>query len=178
MIGERALRTWRTIASVTCVVNDSCGRYAAENGLSPGSTGDPSDQVVVDAILADLRSDRVVAEPASSLGELMERMAEVDAVVASRYHNVLSALKLAKPTISVSYAGKNDVLMQDMGLGEYCQPIRELDVPRLIEQFHALTADRDRLRYVLLDRREHNRKLLDEQDAVLSATLFGAAGNQ
>jgi polysaccharide pyruvyl transferase WcaK-like protein len=144
-------------------------------------TGDPSDQAVVDAILADLRSgrpglpdDRLVAEPADSLGELMRRMAEVDAVVASRYHNVLSALKLAKPTISVSYASKNDVLMQDMGLGEYCQPIRDLDVPLLIEQFGALGADRDRVRHVLLDRREHNQKLLDEQNAVLSATLFGA----
>ncbi len=148
-------------------------------------TGDPADQVVVDAILADLRSgrpglpdDQVVAESVESLGELMGRMAEVDAVVASRYHNVLSALKLAKPTISVSYASKNDVLMQDMGLGEYCQPIRELDVPLLIEQFHALGADRDRLQYVLLDRRGHNKKLLDEQNAVLSAKLFGAPGDQ
>src|SRR5690606_28185004 len=70
-------------------------------------TGDPADDEVVDAIRAD-HDDRVTAATATSFGELQREMADVDVVVASRYHNVLSALKLAKPTISISYAAKND----------------------------------------------------------------------
>ena len=37
--GETVFRACRTMASVTCVVSDSCGRYAAETGLSPGADG-------------------------------------------------------------------------------------------------------------------------------------------
>ena len=79
-------------------------------------------------ILADLHArwpglgpERVIAEPASSLGELMEQLASVDTVVASSYHTVLCALKLAKPTLSVGYGAKFDALMTDMGLSEFAQ---------------------------------------------------------
>ena len=46
----------------------------------------------------------------------MREIAPVGTVVAIRYHNVISALKLSKPTLSLSYATKHDVLMADMGL--------------------------------------------------------------
>jgi polysaccharide pyruvyl transferase WcaK-like protein len=94
-------------------------------------TGDQSDESVVAEILSDLRtyrpkldSSHVVAEPASTLQDLMRQMAAVDTVVATRYHNVLCALKLSKPTLSIGYATKNDVLMAGMGLGEFCQSAR------------------------------------------------------
>ncbi len=66
-------------------------------------------------------------------------MAPARIVVATRYHNVLCALKLAKPTLSTGYAAKNVVLMTDMGLSEYCQFVNALDVSRLIEQFKELS---------------------------------------
>ena len=83
---------------------------------------------MVEEILADLRAHRAdlepmcaVAEPVTSLEELMREMAPVGTVVAIRYHNVLCALKLCKPTLSISYAKKHDLLMADMGLSEFCQ---------------------------------------------------------
>ena len=71
----------------------------------------------------------------TSLYELMREMAPVGTIVAIRYHNVLCALKLGKPTLSLSYARKHDLLMADMGLSEFCQFANTFDVDRLIEQF-------------------------------------------
>ena len=68
----------------------------------------------------------------------MREMAPVGTVVAIRYHNVICALKLCKPTISIGYATKHDLLMADMGLSEFCQFANTLDVDRLIEQFTEL----------------------------------------
>lgn len=145
-------------------------------------TGDPSDEAVAAEVLADLRRhwpDRaascVIAERGASLRDLMEQMSAVDTVVASRYHNVLSGLMLGKPTISISYASKNDVLMDDMGLAEFCQPIRSFDVLRLIDQFHAIEDNRDGIAAALRQRTAHKAELLAQQNALLSAALFDRA---
>lgn len=135
-------------------------------------TGDPADEVVVAAVMAAVGADRVHSDKADSLGQLMEQMSAVDAVVASRYHNVLAALKLGKPTVSISYATKNDVLMREMGMGEYCQPIRELDATALIEQFERVESRRDEIRQSLAAHNERNARLLEEQNAVLTEKLF------
>ena len=87
--------------------------------------GDDVDEIIVQEVAADLRSEleqgRLLVEPVTSLRELMQQMAGVDTVVATRYHNVLCALKLAKPTLSVGYGAKNVALMKDMGLPGFCQ---------------------------------------------------------
>ena len=41
----------------------------------------------------------------------MQQIAEVEVVVASRFHNVLLALLLGKPVVSIAYNQKNDALM-------------------------------------------------------------------
>ena len=86
--------------------------------------GDAADQRAVNDLLANLSAaraalpkDRLVFETMSSLHDLMRQIAATDVVVATRYHNVVCALKLGKPTVSVGYAEKNDVLMAEMGLG-------------------------------------------------------------
>ena len=86
----------------------------------------------------------IVTEPAHSLHDVMAQIADTDLVVATRYHNVVCALKLGRPTLSIGYADKNDVLLQEMGLGDFCQHIENLDVNLLIEQFRRLAADRKR----------------------------------
>lgn len=115
-------------------------------------TGDKEDEGVLQEILDHRPARRgpggdvaVVAESVHSLAELMKVLAEVDLVVASRYHNVLAALKLAIPTLSISYATKNDVLMTSMGLGEFCHPAGEIDFDRLVDQFRGLERRRGEL---------------------------------
>jgi polysaccharide pyruvyl transferase WcaK-like protein len=141
-------------------------------------TGDPSDEAVAAAVTDSVRSSRpghdqrIETVFAPSLGGLLEQMAGVELVVASRFHNVLSALKLSKPTISISYASKNDMLMDRMGLAAFCQPIRTLDVARLIEQFRSLEDSHDSVRDAMLAINDEYVRQLDEQNAVLSETLF------
>ena len=145
-------------------------------------TGDKVDESVVADILADLRAhrpdldrSRVVAEPASDLQDLMRQMATVDTVVATRYHNVLCALKLSKPTLSLGYATKNDVLMARMGLAEFCQPARSIDFERFTEQFQTLESRREQLVETMEERNRANVARLDHQFTALSATLFPEA---
>jgi polysaccharide pyruvyl transferase WcaK-like protein len=145
-------------------------------------TTDVHDEPVMHEIVRDVRARRpdldpeqIIAEPVSSLDELMRRMEVVNSVVASRYHNVLCALKLAKPTISVGYADKFSALMADAGLGEFHQSARTLDVDRLIEQFTSLESHSAELRQKIKERNAVNEQLLDRQFFILSALLFPPA---
>ena len=143
--------------------------------------GDAGDDRVLQEILADLqihRPDlkpaRVVAEPVTSFAELTRAMAPVGIVVATRYHNVICALKLSKPTISLGYAAKNLAVMADAGLSEFCQFASRLDVDLLIEQFMELENRSAQLRRKIAERNIANARLLDDQFVTLSAVLFPA----
>jgi polysaccharide pyruvyl transferase WcaK-like protein len=141
-------------------------------------TGDSFDQPMVDDLAQGLAENGrtaaagwLAAEPTLTLHALMREIALTDVVVATRYHNVVCALKLARPTISVGYADKNDALLADMGLGDFCQHIERLDVDRLIEQFTAIVADRRRHeRRIMATVRAYERRLA-EQDALLASRL-------
>ncbi|GAB3583536.1 polysaccharide pyruvyl transferase family protein [Amycolatopsis endophytica] len=135
-------------------------------------TGDVADDEVITEILAAVPGADIVAEPLTSLDDLMRQMAAVDVVVATRYHNVLCALKTAKPTLSLGYARKNDVLMETMGLGGFCQSAREPDFGRLIEQFRELEDRREELIAVLKERNRVIRERLERQFATLSETVI------
>lgn len=140
-----------------------------------------SDDNVAQEIVAGLRTSRpdldpaqVAAEPMSSFADLMRAMMPASTVVATRYHNVVCALKLCKPLISIGYAAKNSALMADVGLSEYCQLINSLDVSRLIEQFIRLQRDSAELRPRLKERNAVNEQLAKDQFDKLSAVLFPA----
>jgi polysaccharide pyruvyl transferase WcaK-like protein len=140
--------------------------------------GDTNDERAVSDLLEtvsiarpDLPNDRLVFEPMSSLHDLMRQIADTDVVVATRYHNVVCALKLGKPTVSVGYADKNDVLMAEMGLGGFCQQIERLDLNRLIAQFSQLITDRPRYELNIGRANRALRKRLDAQDALVAKRL-------
>lgn len=142
-------------------------------------TGDGVDTATAEAIEAAVRRERpalgasaIAVEATSTLDQLMDRMRGVDAVVATRYHNVISALKLAKPTLSIGYAAKNAVLMAEMGVPQYAQSVQDLDVDRLVERFVELEEESGRVRTLLRDGEARQRKRLDEQFAELSARFF------
>lgn len=139
-----------------------------------------SDGSVVNEILKDLRDNvpdlapgTVTAAEVSSYSDVMRALLPVNTVVAIRYHNVLCALKMSKPTISIGYSPKHDVLIRDMGLPEYAQAVSNLDVDELIKLFIDLESRAPELRRIL---REHNATKaagLDAQFAELSGVLFG-----
>jgi polysaccharide pyruvyl transferase WcaK-like protein len=148
-------------------------------------TGDDEDCQVADALTADLRSyrpdlgaDWIVSDPITSLSELMRQMTLVDTVVATRYHNVLCALKMGKPTVSLGYSSKNDVLMEEFGLGEFCQNVRTFDGDLLMEQFSKLESRADQLAADMAQQSADNADRLGEQFTILSERLFGRAASE
>ena len=140
--------------------------------------GDERDTATHQDFLALLRAeggrieDWLSAAPTKTLDRLLGQIAAGDVVVATRFHNVLCALMMAKPTISIGYARKNDALMQEMGVGEYCQSIDDLDIDRLIAQFEALTADKSALSESLRRKAECQREALRQQERLLAARLL------
>lgn len=137
------------------------------------------DDRVVDEVLTrvrqsrpDLDGDRVTAAPATSFSDLMEAMAPAGTIVATRYHNVICALRLAKPTIALGYGAKHIALMSQMGLAEYCQDARALDVDRLIEQFADIQRRSAQLRPAIAERNEALAREVAEQFRYLSALLI------
>ncbi|KJS53121.1 polysaccharide pyruvyl transferase family protein [Streptomyces rubellomurinus] len=135
-------------------------------------TGDGADAAVVAAIIEAVGSPLVTASPAASLAELMAETAAADAVVATRYHNLVCALKTGTPTLALSYAAKSDALMARMGLDAYCHPAREVDAERLIEQFRELEKHAAELRQILAERNLAAARHLDHQFAALTAAVL------
>jgi polysaccharide pyruvyl transferase WcaK-like protein len=107
--------------------------------------------------------DRIVAEPIASTKDLLSRLTATNFVVATRFHNVLLALYLNKPSISISFHHKCSSLMSQMGMSEYCQDIKKLDFHVLIEQFCRLENNAEGIRETLAQRVADCRKALDEQ---------------
>lgn len=142
-----------------------------------------SDDDVIREILGRLRARRPALEPAqvrqapaSSFPELMAAMAPAAVIVATRYHNLVCALRLAKPTLSIGYAAKHDALMADLGMAGYCQHADGLDVDRLVEQFTELESRSAHVRLAIAERNAVLREQLAGQFAELSDQLFPAAG--
>ena len=114
---------------------------------------DGSDDATAREILAAVRELRpdldetwVIAEPVTTLCEIMESMEPLGAVIATRFHNLIAALKLAKPTIAIGYSDKHRALMADAGLAEFTHPIESFDPGVVVGQLremesHAETID-------------------------------------
>ncbi|MYT28609.1 MULTISPECIES: polysaccharide pyruvyl transferase family protein [unclassified Streptomyces] len=135
-------------------------------------TGDACDARVVAAILDAVDSPLVTAAEAASLADLMKETAAADTVVATRYHNLVCALKVGTPTLALSYAAKSDALMDRMGLGAYCHPARKVDADRLLEQFRELEKHAAELRRTLTERNVRVERQLADQFSQLTASLF------
>jgi polysaccharide pyruvyl transferase WcaK-like protein len=136
--------------------------------------GNQSDCATVDEVIARASAklprcsdESLIAEPAHSLEELMRQISSTDIVVATRFHNIVCALKVAKPVISLGYAKKNEILLREMGLGEFHQETEKIDVALLIRQFEKLIREREQLGARIRDTTRFYEKRLLRQEARL-----------
>jgi polysaccharide pyruvyl transferase WcaK-like protein len=134
---------------------------------------------VADQILADVQAARpglppstLTADRIASYAELIRMLSAVGIVVATRYHNVMCALKLCKPTISLGYSPKFVSLMGDMGLADFNQFADSFDVDELTKQFTEIEKRHAELQQQMADRNAANVRSLGEQFALLSDLLF------
>lgn len=149
-----------------------------------GDENEP-DRLVGEELLADARAyrpdlapGRVVAVYASSFAELMQAMTPVTAVVATRYHSMICALRLGKPVVSLSYAPKFTALLSKMGLADFCQSARSADIDVLIAQFTELEKRQEALRQAIAAGNTACERAAAAQFGELSAVLLGADGGR
>jgi polysaccharide pyruvyl transferase WcaK-like protein len=105
----------------------------------------------------------VIDEPAACVEQLLLQLADTDIVVATRFHNIILALLVNIPVLSIAFHHKCFSLMSSMGLSEYCQDIKDLTADRLIEQFCHLQKNAESLKPMIRQRAEVFRKALDVQ---------------
>ena len=158
-------------------------RWLVDSGHSVRLFGGDSkfDVGVAEEILAYVRQHRPDLGPAvatiASVGtfaDLTREMAPCGTIVATRYHNTLCALKLAKPTVALGYSQKFLNLMGNMGLADFCEPADDLDVDRLIKLFTELERQSDELRQTMVERNTAIALLVEEQFRRMSELLFAA----
>jgi polysaccharide pyruvyl transferase WcaK-like protein len=141
---------------------------------------DGSDEAAVQEILANIRANRpeldeswLGAVPVANFNDVMDAMEPLGAVIATRYHNLIAALKLSKPTIALGYSMKHEALMSDMGLAEFSHPVESVDVREVTEQFLEMESSSGRLRETLLDCNAARVEGLERQFDELDEVLFG-----
>ncbi|MGH8868647.1 MAG: polysaccharide pyruvyl transferase family protein [Actinomycetes bacterium] len=144
-------------------------------------TADASDEPATDEVAARVRA----AEPeradvwlttavAVDLPDLMCLLTDAVAVVATRYHSVVSGLICGKPTISLGYGAKNTDLMQTVGLGAFCQHVEHVDQELLRGQLTEAVADAPRLSRLVASRVEELRAQLEGEEQRLQASVLGS----
>ena len=109
----------------------------------------------------------IVDEDVTSVEDLLTQLADVDVVVSPRLHNLILGLMLNKPVISISYDPKTDALLEGIGLGEYRQPIDNVNVATLVDQFIDLEAKSQTIHHLVSQRVEEYRSLLERQYTIV-----------
>lgn len=115
--------------------------------------GDPADRPVAEAVAAQVADPRASVSPADELGEVTAELATAEVVVASRFHNIVGALRCMRPTVSVGYAAKNADLLRLFGLDGVSQSLDDVDEVALAAQVERalLEADEPTMKAALLD---------------------------
>jgi polysaccharide pyruvyl transferase WcaK-like protein len=141
---------------------------------------DGSDEATAREILSDVQSSRpdlddswVATEKVSTFSEIMEAMEPLGAIIATRFHNLIAAMMLAKPTIAIGYAPKHSALMADMGLTEFSHSIASLDVSAVTAQLLAMECRSAELQKALAVRAAEQAALLEQQFDELDDIVFG-----
>lgn len=150
-------------------------------------TGDIGDQVAVTELTQKIRNaisdddtvnSRILVDETSDLHQLMRQIDKTDIIVASRYHNIVCALKMEKPLISIGYNDKNDCLMAEFNQQSFCQRIETLDIELLWEQFERVQRNYDTIKSEIktahvnfgVRSNEQNRILLEKIQAFTPVT--------
>lgn len=113
--------------------------------------------------IPDYDQHKIYHDEIQDLEQLLEQLKSIDVIVSPRFHNIILALILNKPVISISYNEKFDYLMKDFGLDEYCQPIQDLDYEHLVYQLKKLEINKDLIKTRIKEKVEEYRKALDDQ---------------
>jgi len=111
----------------------------------------------------------LISEPTPTVEELLRQLQDTDAVISTRFHNLVLALLLGKPVIAISDHPKLDSLMDGLDLGRYCLHFDHLAVSDLIGMFTQLQSDIGTLQPYIAKKVDEYRAAVDEQFALAFA---------
>jgi polysaccharide pyruvyl transferase WcaK-like protein len=119
--------------------------------------GESTDSAVAEKVAAGVLAQspdaaaRLTVHAARDLMTLLQEMAYLDALVATRFHNIVCALYLGLPSVAVVYAPKTRALMEAVGQGRWCADAAEVDHEALIELMEELLSGRTHAREQILN---------------------------
>ena len=165
------------IKGIVCRLVDDARKVRLFIGDIDGSDDATAREILaaVRALRPDLDETWVIAERVTTLREIMESMEPLGAIIASRFHNLIAALKLAKPTIAIGYSDKHRDLMADAGLAEFSHSIESFDPGVVVEQLHEMERHAETLRMSLCSHNSELAELVERQFDELDAVLFRSA---
>jgi polysaccharide pyruvyl transferase WcaK-like protein len=138
--------------------------------------GEKSDRRVVATVTERARAAGgplwMDSTPANNLHELMAQISETDIVIASRFHNIVCALKMGRPTFSLGYMSKCTELLDLVGTPGYSQMIEDFDVELLKRQFNDMLANRKRLEATIRESVVRIGERMAEQERRLLSQVF------
>jgi polysaccharide pyruvyl transferase WcaK-like protein len=120
---------------------------------------------------ADATEPLLLSEAVPTVAELLRQLRETDVVVSPRFHNLVLALMLNKPIIALSDLPKVDALLLDLGLARFCLPLDGLKTEELTGRFAQLQSDAENLKPYMRDLMEKYRRSVDDQYAVVYASV-------
>lgn len=146
-------------------------------------SGDEGDWAAIQDFVKILKSsgrsdgDQLTAVRTYTLRELMDEIVQADLVVVSRYHNLISALKLGRPAVSLEYSVKNRAVMAEMHLDAYCQNIETFDIDSLKSLFTEAVRQRSKLHEQILDWDDQfSMRLAAQEERLLQFLLVQSRG--
>lgn len=84
------------------------------------------------ARLTDRVGDGISVVQLRDFETLLHQLAECDALIATRFHNLLLSMLLGTPVISISHMPKNDQLMAMMDLSNFCLALPTVNVAQIL----------------------------------------------
>jgi polysaccharide pyruvyl transferase WcaK-like protein len=125
------------LAHAIALVADAGGRVVLVGGDRVDAAVASDVRQAVFSAFPALPDDSVRVRNCATFDELTEEMRQAEVVIASRFHNLICAVRLARPTISIEYAGKNRALLDALGVEGYSQELNQLDARQLVAQVRA-----------------------------------------
>lgn len=74
--------------------------------------------------------------------DLLDAVGATDLVIATRYHNVVAALMMRRPVVSLSYAPKNGDLLREVGIEGFDRRVEEATPAWVIDRVDAIRSGR------------------------------------
>lgn len=160
---------------IVCSLVDDARKVRLFIGDTDGSDDATAREILsaVRELRPDLDETWVVIEPVTTFREVMESMEPLGAIIATRFHNLVAALKLAKPTIAIGYSDKHRELMADAGLAEFSHSVESFDPGVVLEQLKDMERGAESLQRSLCSHNAALAQELERQFDELDEFLFG-----